>query len=393
MPRASANISAKFIAQIEISKPLESSASRPADETRPRIVSSSGSPAAASEPKASTRIASVTGQEISSERIIASRLAVLKSLHIPDAPVSETLTSAPPAAFSFDFSASAAATIAVGSLLAPAVTTAVCPSAEMVEPARGATTDATSAFARSSCSTLPTALRKPGSVVVSRSEWIDHHQRRAGEAGEVRLDQLARLHRLGSVGLPAGTGERGLDLRREHAEGDGDDHPCDRDDADVVGRPAAEPTERADRRTLARGDGETGRRGGDAHSPDPCDELVQRPQLVVHRAADLLAEREDALVDDPVMDEGCLLAAAEDADLGQHLEVLGDVLLRGAEGLGQLVDARLAFAQPVEQLDPHRLTEHAEAARDQLDEVIGKGVGHLHARLSSLSTVFNCTLV
>ena len=58
------------------------------------MVSSSGSPAAASEPKASTRIASVTGQEKSSDFIIASRLAALKSLHIPEAPVSETLTSA-----------------------------------------------------------------------------------------------------------------------------------------------------------------------------------------------------------------------------------------------------------------------------------------------------------
>ena len=41
-------------------------------------------------------------------------------------------------------------------------------------------------------------------------------------------------------------GERGLDLRREDAERDGDDRPGDRDDADVVGRPAAEPAERAD---------------------------------------------------------------------------------------------------------------------------------------------------
>ena len=56
-------MSAKFIAQIEISKPCVSSASRPAEATRPRIVSISGSPAATSEPKASARIASVTGQE------------------------------------------------------------------------------------------------------------------------------------------------------------------------------------------------------------------------------------------------------------------------------------------------------------------------------------------
>ena len=93
MPSASANISAKFIAQIEISKPCVSSASRPAEATRPRIVSISGSPAATSEPNASTRMIIVTGQEKSSDFIIAVRFAVLKSLHMPEAPVSETLTS------------------------------------------------------------------------------------------------------------------------------------------------------------------------------------------------------------------------------------------------------------------------------------------------------------
>ncbi len=71
--------------------------SRPAEATRPRIVSISGSPAATSEPKASRRIAIVTGQLISSDFIIASRFAVLKSLHMPEAPVSETPTSALPA--------------------------------------------------------------------------------------------------------------------------------------------------------------------------------------------------------------------------------------------------------------------------------------------------------
>ena len=83
-------------------------------------------------------------------------------------------------------------------------------------------------------------------------------------------------------------------------------------------------------------EGAAGRAGAAAtrHSPDSRDELVQGAQLLLHRAADLLAEREDALVDDPVVDVGSLLAAAEDADLGQHGEVLGDVLLRGAERLG-----------------------------------------------------------
>ena len=63
MPSASANMSAKFIAQIEISKPCVSSARSPAEASRPSIVRSSGNPAATSEPKARTRIASVTGHE------------------------------------------------------------------------------------------------------------------------------------------------------------------------------------------------------------------------------------------------------------------------------------------------------------------------------------------
>ena len=91
MPSASANISAKFIAQMEMSSSWVPRYSEPAEATRPRIVSISGSPAATSEPKASSRIPSVTGQEISSDFIIAVLLASLKSDHMPDAPVSETL--------------------------------------------------------------------------------------------------------------------------------------------------------------------------------------------------------------------------------------------------------------------------------------------------------------
>ena len=66
--------------------------SEPAAATSPRIVSISGSPAATSDPNASTRIPKVTGQEISSDFIIAVLLASLKSDHIPGAPVRLTST-------------------------------------------------------------------------------------------------------------------------------------------------------------------------------------------------------------------------------------------------------------------------------------------------------------
>ena len=59
----------------------------------------------------------VTGQENSSDFIIAVRLAVLKSLHMPEAPVKETVVPPVPSARSLPFSESAAATIAVGSPL------------------------------------------------------------------------------------------------------------------------------------------------------------------------------------------------------------------------------------------------------------------------------------
>ena len=83
MPSASANISAKFIAQMEMSRTCVPRYSEPAEATRPRMVSISGSPAATSEPNASSRMASVTGQEISSDFIIAVLLASLKSDHMP----------------------------------------------------------------------------------------------------------------------------------------------------------------------------------------------------------------------------------------------------------------------------------------------------------------------
>ena len=107
-------MSAKFIAQIETSATWAARKSEPAAATRPRIVSISGNPAATSEPNASTRIASVTGHEISSDFIIASRFAVLKSDQRPEAPVSATSTSAPPARRRSSLSSSATRTISVG---------------------------------------------------------------------------------------------------------------------------------------------------------------------------------------------------------------------------------------------------------------------------------------
>jgi hypothetical protein len=99
-------------------------------------------------------------------------------------------------------------------------------------------------------------------------------------------------------------------------------------------------------------------------------------------AANVLAEREDALVGDRVVGVVADLPPSDDPRLQQHTEVLGNVLLRRIDAFAQLLHTRLPLPEQVEQLDSRRVGEHAEAARDQLDQVIGKGV--LNHRLASL---------
>jgi hypothetical protein len=65
----------------------------------------------------------------------------------------------------------------------------------------------------------------------------------------------------------------------------------------------------------------------------------------------------------------------------EHAEVLGDVLLGCADRIGQVEDGRLARAEAVEQLDPRRLAQRAEALRDKGDQVVGKRVRDSHALL------------
>ena len=91
MPSASANMSAKFIDQIDTSNRWVIRKRLPAEAISPRIVRSSGRPAATSEPNARSRIASVTGQEMISDFSIALLFASLKSDHMPGAPVRLTV--------------------------------------------------------------------------------------------------------------------------------------------------------------------------------------------------------------------------------------------------------------------------------------------------------------
>ncbi len=171
MPSARANIIAKFIAQIEIGESSVPRYRTPAERTSPVIVSISGRPAATREPKARTRIASVTGQEKSSDFSIASRLASLKSDHMPAAPVRLASTPGAAAAASSDLRPSAAATIPFGSLAAVARTTAVWPSGEIETPPRGGTTLPTAGSAARRRWVRARVARKRGSVATYALEW------------------------------------------------------------------------------------------------------------------------------------------------------------------------------------------------------------------------------
>ncbi len=113
----------------------------------------------------------MTGQENNSDFIIAVRLAVLKSDHMPDAPVRLTATSPVPEAFSLPFRSSAAATISVVEPFAPALTITVCPSCEIENPARGSATEATRGSLRRTVATRSTVAANCGSPSFAEGEW------------------------------------------------------------------------------------------------------------------------------------------------------------------------------------------------------------------------------
>ena len=164
MPRARANIRAKFIAQIEIGVTLVNRSRRPAALSRPTMVSRSGRPAATSEPKASNKMAKVTGHESISERSMAVRLAVLKSDHSTDAPVAATVMSCSLSWRTGCWRASAARTMSLGSAPAPPSMTAALPLRLMDTPGSGGTTRLILGSAASRCSALRITACTEGSV-------------------------------------------------------------------------------------------------------------------------------------------------------------------------------------------------------------------------------------
>jgi hypothetical protein len=123
----------------------------PAAATSPASVSINGRPAATSEPNASTRIAIVTGQENSSDFIIAVLFSWSKSDHMPAEPARSTRTPGEPSAASGPLSSSAARTMPFALRAAPAWITAVRRSREIA----GGSTVATAGSRFSLASTAP----------------------------------------------------------------------------------------------------------------------------------------------------------------------------------------------------------------------------------------------
>lgn len=70
--------------------------------------------------------------------------------------------------------------------------------------------------------------------------------------------------------------------------------------------------------------------------------------LALEAVTDLFTQRVDDLVDDSVVDEVAVLAASDDAGMEEHAKVLGDVLLAGAGGRDEFLNAGLASHQLLE---------------------------------------------
>ena len=175
--------------------------------------------------------------------------------------MSETLRVA--SACSLPFSVSAAATIAVGSLFAPATMSAVWPSREIETPGRGGTTVEMRESERRIASAFATVARKAGEFAVRVDEWTTTIGAELERPPKFCWISVRACTDCDPFACQPAPGERRLHLRREHRECDRDHRPGDRDDADVVGGEAAEPADRADRlRMLDRG-GDSGGRFSD----------------------------------------------------------------------------------------------------------------------------------
>jgi len=100
--------------------------------------------------------------------------------------------------------------------------------------------------------------------------------------------------------------------------------------------------------------------------------------LSLDGSADLLTEGEHPFVRDPVVGARPLLAPGERPGFDEHAQMLRDVLLARTEFGGDRPDAQLAVSQHIDDPHPEWVGERAEAAGDQLGELVGKGVRQVH---------------
>lgn len=96
-------------------------------------------------------------------------------------------------------------------------------------------------------------------------------------------------------------------------------------------------------------------------------------------AADLFTELEDGGIGDVVEDAEAFFAAAEDALVGEGLEVARDIGLSGAEELDQLGHIFFAGLQGDEQFEAVGFAEDPESGGDEVEGGFAEG-GTFHGR-------------
>ena len=97
------------------------------------------------------------------------------------------------------------------------------------------------------------------------------------------------------------------------------------------------------------------------------DEGSQLAELLVERAADLLAEREYGRIDNPVDDPRPLAMSADDPLVEEKVQVLRDIRVPGLEGLAELTDRCLASdSEGIDQSQAHRLGQRTKLPSHEL---------------------------
>jgi hypothetical protein len=99
-----------------------------------------------------------------------------------------------------------------------------------------------------------------------------------------------------------------------------------------------------------------------------CLAVMVDPQL--ERVADVAADREDAVIDDPVIDVESRAATIDEAGAFEHREVLGNVGLASADHLEDVGDATLAIVEAMQDLETRRVGHRLEDLCDPIEQFV-----------------------